>query len=338
MHTNFTSRFKKGDRPGLYLDLAQRIAEESYCIRLQVGAIIEKEGNIISFGFNGRPSGAPNVCELPLPDEIWKNCSIEGYQVSSLGRLKRLPKSFTKTFQNKTKTQTQHVDLVEHILNPGINKKGYKEVRLYGKMIRLHRLIAETFIPNPNPTYYNQINHIDGDKANNNVSNLEWCTNRYNCEDRSLKKFKDRNLPMNIQYEDCKSRVKNPYRAQVYYKGKLQAGRFSTVEDAVDFVNKFKDEKEYKTFRYDPTSDMVSSEEVLHAEANAITKACKSPISTEGATLYCTHSCCIHCAKLMVQSGITRFVYLNSYRDLSGVTFLQQCGVEVIHIENNKTN
>jgi deoxycytidylate deaminase len=323
----------KKDRCSLYLDLVKRIALESYCVRLQVGALIEKDGNIISFGFNGRTSKAPNVCELPLPNEIWKDCSIEGYQVSSLGRIKRLSKSFTKTFQNKSKTQTQKVDLLEHILTPGNNKKGYKNVVLFKKSYRLHRLIAETFIPNPEPEYYNQINHIDGNKDNNNVLNLEWCTNRYNCEDRSAKKYKNKILPMNIQYESCASRSKNPYRAQVYYKGSLQTGRFATIEDATEFVNKFKNEKEYKTFRYNPANDMVTSDEVLHAESNAITKACKSPISTEGATLYCTHSCCIHCAKIIVQSGITRFIYINDYRDSKGTKFLQDCGVEVIKAE-----
>jgi deoxycytidylate deaminase len=327
---------EKREKASLYLDLIERIAQESYCVRLQVGALIEKDGNIISFGYNGKVSGAPNTCELPLPEEIWKESSVEGYQVSSLGRIKRVPKSFIKTFQNKSKVQTQKVELSEHILNPGNNKKGYKEVRLYGKMIRLHRLIAEAFITNPDPSFYNQINHIDGNKENNNVLNLEWCTNRYNCEDRSSKKFKERTLPMGVYWGSYSSKVKPYYRAQIYYKGKLQTAKFDTVEDAADFVNKFKDEKEYKTFKYNPASDMITSDEVLHAESNAITKACKSPISTEGATLYCTHSCCVHCAKLIVQSGIKRFIYIESYRDSSGVDFLKACGVQVLQATNQK--
>jgi dCMP deaminase len=47
----------------LYLDLAKRVAEESYCKRLKVGAIIVKDGNIISFGYNGTPAGVDNCCE-----------------------------------------------------------------------------------------------------------------------------------------------------------------------------------------------------------------------------------------------------------------------------------
>lgn len=72
---------------------------------------------------------------------------------------------------------------------------------------------------------------------------------------------------------------------------------------------------------------------VLHAESNAITKACKSPISTEGATMYMTHSCCVECAKLIVQSGIKKVYYLKDYRDLNGIKLLQDCDIEV-----SKTN
>ena len=68
---------------------------------------------------------------------------------------------------------------------------------------------------------------------------------------------------------------------------------------------------------------------VLHAESNAITKACKSPISTEGATLYLTHSCCVECAKLIAQSGIKKVYYLQRYRDLSGVNLLKNLGIDV---------
>lgn len=66
---------------------------------------------------------------------------------------------------------------------------------------------------------------------------------------------------------------------------------------------------------------------VLHAESNAITKACKSPISTEGASMYITHSCCLECAKLIIQSGIKKVYFMHKYRDESGIKLLQNCGV-----------
>lgn len=71
---------------------------------------------------------------------------------------------------------------------------------------------------------------------------------------------------------------------------------------------------------------------VLHAESNAITKACKSPISTEGATMYLTHSCCLECAKLIIQSGIKKVYYLQDYRDKSGINLLKNCDIEVSRI------
>lgn len=72
---------------------------------------------------------------------------------------------------------------------------------------------------------------------------------------------------------------------------------------------------------------------VLHAEANAILKVAQSTQSCEGATLYITLSPCRECSKLIHQSGITRVVYQNGYRDTSGVDFLKKAGVMVEQIE-----
>ena len=69
---------------------------------------------------------------------------------------------------------------------------------------------------------------------------------------------------------------------------------------------------------------------VLHAEANAITKLAKSNNSAQGATLYITLSPCMECAKLIHQAGIVRVVYAEAYKDQSGLTFLNQAGVECV--------
>lgn len=68
---------------------------------------------------------------------------------------------------------------------------------------------------------------------------------------------------------------------------------------------------------------------VLHAEANAILKVAGSTQSCEGATLYITLSPCKECSKLIHQSGITRVVYHEGYKDDSGLEFLKKAGVEV---------
>lgn len=73
---------------------------------------------------------------------------------------------------------------------------------------------------------------------------------------------------------------------------------------------------------------------VLHAEANAISKVAKSTQSCENGTLYITMSPCKDCSKLIHQSGITRVVYEQGYKDQSGIDFLKRAGVEVMQISN----
>jgi dCMP deaminase len=73
---------------------------------------------------------------------------------------------------------------------------------------------------------------------------------------------------------------------------------------------------------------------VLHAEANAITKVAKSNNSSDGATLYITSSPCIECAKLIIQSGIKRVVFQDSYHKVDGVELLARAKIEVVCIQN----
>ena len=68
---------------------------------------------------------------------------------------------------------------------------------------------------------------------------------------------------------------------------------------------------------------------VLHAEANAILKVAKSNNSCQGATLYLTLSPCRDCAKLIHQSGIIRLVYINKYKDDTGIRFLRKAGISI---------
>ena len=72
---------------------------------------------------------------------------------------------------------------------------------------------------------------------------------------------------------------------------------------------------------------------VLHAEANAILKVAASTQSCQGATLYITLSPCKECSKLIHQSGIKRVVYVQKYKDDSGLQFLEKAGVEITHLE-----
>ena len=107
--------------------------------------------------------------------EIWKD--IEGYeglyQVSNRGRVKSLSRKVTNAM----------FSINEHFVKVVDNGNGYKSVSLWkdnkGKHFYVHRLVALAFVPNSNG--YKYINHKDEDKSNNDVSNLEWCTAKYNC-------------------------------------------------------------------------------------------------------------------------------------------------------------
>lgn len=101
-------------------------------------------------------------------DEIWKDIvGYEGYQVSNLGNVASLNYRCTGT---------------RHNLRKGISKTGYAVVVLCDgekqKMHYVHRLVAIAFIQNP--LAKPEVNHIDGDKQNNSVSNLEWCSSKEN--------------------------------------------------------------------------------------------------------------------------------------------------------------
>ena len=74
----------------------------------------------------------------------------------------------------------------------------------------------------------------------------------------------------------------------------------------------------------------VTKPYVLHAEANAITKLARSNNNSEGSTLYVTAAPCIECAKLIIQAGIKRMVYGESYRLDEGLKLLERAGIEVV--------
>ena len=111
--------------------------------------------------------------------EIWKD--IEGYegiyQVSNLGRIKRLEGCYYCGHRNE---QNKHIQ--EQIMKPYQDKKGYLHIALSNgnerKHYMVHRLVANAFIPNPNNLQF--INHKSEIKTENFVENLEWCDAKYN--------------------------------------------------------------------------------------------------------------------------------------------------------------
>lgn len=112
-------------------------------------------------------------------DEVWKDIKgYEGYyQVSNQGRVKSLSRT---TYYNRIDTdKTYKREEQTHILKPSESWEGSYTVCLFKdnkeKYVKVHRIVAETFIDNPNK--YRFIKHLDGNSYNNCVSNLEWSAN-----------------------------------------------------------------------------------------------------------------------------------------------------------------
>lgn len=113
--------------------------------------------------------------------EEWRDVvDYEGhYQVSNFGRVKSLARIV------KTPRFYNGIIVKEKILHPKTVADGYAGVSLYKpgckmKTGRIHRLLVQVFIPNPENKP--QVNHIDFNRKNNHISNLEWCTNKENCD------------------------------------------------------------------------------------------------------------------------------------------------------------
>jgi len=76
----------------------------------------------------------------------------------------------------------------------------------------------------------------------------------------------------------------------------------------------------------------------VHAEQNAIIQAALHGVSTENATLYCTHQPCILCAKMLINAKIKRVVFKNSYPDTKALEFFEDAGVEVVRLTEGCVN
>lgn len=109
--------------------------------------------------------------------EIWRAVvGYEGsYEVSNLGNVRALPRTITRIDGIEITYDKPHVTIRQ-------NADGYMIVRLskngVRKQFNVHRLVAEAFIPNMDNLP--EVNHIDANRANNCVDNLEWCTHRDN--------------------------------------------------------------------------------------------------------------------------------------------------------------
>jgi len=109
--------------------------------------------------------------------EIWKPIKdYEGlYEISNFGNVKILARNYTRY---NYLTKRYNIIKVKEKITQGTINGGYRRICLTKNKVEknkhIHKLVAEAFIPNPNN--YSYVNHIDGNKQNNYIDNLEWCT------------------------------------------------------------------------------------------------------------------------------------------------------------------
>lgn len=154
--------------------------------------------------------------------EIWKDINgYEGmYQVSNLGNVKSL------NFKNTGK---------EGLLKQTLENNGYLRVSLCkNKKVdyqNVHRLVAKTFIPNPKN--YPIINHIDANRKNNNMNNLEWCTMQHNV--REMYRLGNQRIVSGNKH--CRSRAVDQYDKNGNFIKRWEYMTLITKELHIDYSN-----------------------------------------------------------------------------------------------------
>lgn len=165
-------------------------------------------------------------------NEIWRQCT-HVHEVSNLGNVRNI---HTKSLLKLQYTTTGYLYITIR------NYEGKKR-----KHLKVHRLVAKAFIPNPENKPF--INHIDGNPLNNNVNNLEWCTHAENIKhasdtglfktNKNLNRPKGTNRSSFSKYHYVGFDVKrNKWTAGISIKGKRPlCKRFDTEIEAAKHVN-----------------------------------------------------------------------------------------------------
>ena len=215
--------------------------------------------------------------------EIWKDViGLENnYQISNIGRIK----SKTPRYKNKEFLKTQ------------INTFGYVTIKLFKKTYFFHKIIAKAFIPNNKNKPF--INHIDGNKQNNKIENLEWCTasennfhacrtglaggvkhNKSKLNEQDIAFIRTNYKPydevygeknMALKYNMSSSAIANIVNGK-YYKfegGKIRTEKFKLNDEAVKYIKS-------KYIPYDKTYGATPLSKKFNVSIARISTLCKN--------------------------------------------------------------
>lgn len=164
--------------------------------------------------------------------EVWKPIpEYPGYEISNLGRVKSLPKTW-RSGRKLAKVQTKPETILKLFKSRGATQVGLPG----GKRLNVARAVASAFIPNPDQRPY--VDHIDGNISNNSSDNLRWATNQENQMNRGLMATNTSGYPNIVRTRGGR------WRARVVVDGKkVGLGTFDLPEDAANAAFRFKQEK-----------------------------------------------------------------------------------------------
>jgi hypothetical protein len=166
-------------------------------------------------------------------EEIWKEVPFDArYKVSNKGNIKSLVYGY------------------ERLLKPVLGHTGYYFVRIKSKAYMVHRLVALAFIPTKDTLLH--IDHKDGNKLNNNVDNLRWCTQKENNNNPITKERISKALLGSKRTEEQKQRMK-----EAQQKAKPMLGKHHSKETLEKFKYK-KNGMKGKFGKYNPNSKPVA--------------------------------------------------------------------------------